>query len=110
MIKSKEFLLQIRNISRESALFFITGWKTNKRTQDRARKSLSKMCVMVLLYFALHKYCLTYYIIHCLYTTNKKYCHFPIKYISCTAPIYKYFYLKLKVFGTLLNLFRMKPS
>ena len=62
MIKSKEFLLQIRNISRESALFFISGWKTNKESQDRARKSL---CVMVLLYFALHKYCLTYYIIDC---------------------------------------------
>ena len=25
-------------------------------------------------------------------------------------PVYRYFYLKLKVFGTLLNLFRMKPS
>ena len=67
MIKYKEFVFQIRNISRQYALFLSEDWrwKTNKESQDRPRKSLRKMCVMVLLYFALHKYCLTYYIIHC---------------------------------------------
>ena len=49
-----------------------------------------------------HKYCLTYH--------TQKDCLSQTQNISCSTAIYKYFYLKLKLFGTLLNLFRMKPS
>ena len=33
----------------------------NPRTDRAGKSALYKICVMVLLYFALHKYCLTYY-------------------------------------------------